>query len=191
MKRNWLSKKKCGKNSTKRKTVVLATLASVIPFFLYLWVMGYTIVVNYTESMTPGLYLMQPLQTLKKGTLVGACVPRQYAKVFLERGYLPPSERCPGGTMPLLKPIAALSGDEIQMSTMVQINGSDVANSRILSHDSKGEPMPRPPTSWHHRLGDDEFFLLSTRVPRSLDSRYFGPVHRNDLIGQATLLFGF
>ena len=35
-------------------------------------------------------------------------------------------------------------------------------------------------------LGEDEFFLLSDRKEHSLDSRIFGPVRRDELIGSVT-----
>lgn len=35
-------------------------------------------------------------------------------------------------------------------------------------------------------LGEDEFFLLGDRQEHSLDSRIFGPVRRDELVGQVT-----
>lgn len=38
-------------------------------------------------------------------------------------------------------------------------------------------------------LGSDEYFLLGDNSPRSLDSRFYGPIKRQDLVGKAIYLF--
>jgi conjugative transfer signal peptidase TraF len=79
----------------------------------------------------------------------------------------------------LLKPIAAGPGDLVDTSGHVlRINGKSIAP--IHRYDSTGQPLPRFPI--HRVLQSDEFFVFSDRVWNSFDSRYFGPVHRRDIV---------
>jgi type IV secretory pathway protease TraF len=98
------------------------------------------------------------------------------AGLLVARGYLAPQT-------PLLKPVAALAGDEVCVAaTGVQINRTWQAP--VATVDTAGRPLP----SWWGcvTLGADEVFLLSTQHAQSLDSRYFGPVPVTRLLGRAT-----
>jgi conjugative transfer signal peptidase TraF len=80
----------------------------------------------------------------------------------------------------LLKPIAAGPGDTVDTTGgAVVINSVVVPHSAMLAHDSQGRAVD----AWRAKrvLGADEFFVLSTRIPNSLDSRYFGPIHRSQI----------
>lgn len=52
--------------------------------------------------------------------------------------------------------------------------------------DRRGRSLPQ----WRdcRRLAVDEVFVLSTRIPNSFDSRYYGPVHRAEILGVYTPL---
>jgi len=84
---------------------------------------------------------------------------------------------CPQGT--ILKPIAAGPGDHIDTTgESLFINAERVAP--IFTRDSEGHPLP----VWrvNRVLESDEFFVLSTRVWNSLDSRYLGPIRRKQIL---------
>ncbi|NIQ54165.1 MAG: signal peptidase I, partial [Gammaproteobacteria bacterium] len=38
-------------------------------------------------------------------------------------------------------------------------------------------------------LGDGEFLLLGDHSAHSLDGRYFGPVHRDDIVGKVVRVY--
>jgi type IV secretory pathway protease TraF len=59
------------------------------------------------------------------------------------------------------------------------ING--VWRAPVLAHDSESRPLPR----WRacRRLDAGEFFVFSNRIPNSFDSRYYGPVRREAIVG--------
>jgi len=84
---------------------------------------------------------------------------------------------CPHGS--ILKPIAAGPGDQIDTTgEFLFVNAERIAP--ILTHDSEGRPLP----VWrvNRVLASDEFFVLSTRVWNSLDSRYLGSIRRKEII---------
>jgi type IV secretory pathway protease TraF len=83
--------------------------------------------------------------------------------------------------------VAAGPGDEVCTVTgRLRIDGRDRAP--IAVRDSFGLTLPR--WSGCRRLGPDELFVFSDRVPNSFDSRYFGPVNRSTVVGVYRPFFG-
>lgn len=155
-----------------------------------LWLGGFSAAINPTESIDPGVYIMRDrvdVETLKHGDIVSACIPAgAMAQVFKARGYVPESARCPSGLSPVIKHLAAQAGDHVAVSNFgVSINGKFQANSKVYSTDSQGNPMGHLPMGWSRVLNQGEFFLMATRIDRSLDSRYYGLIKTMDLQGKA------
>ena len=87
--------------------------------------------------------------------------------------------------MPLLKRVAAADGDIVcALGPWVFVNGDPAATRRHA--DGQGRPLP----SWRgcRTLGGDAVLLLMD-APESFDGRYFGPVPRSSVIGEATPLW--
>ena len=59
----------------------------------------------------------------------------------------------------------------------------------VQATDSLGRPMPT--NTGCYRLQSGEYFLLSTAIKNSFDSRYFGPVVEDGILGVATPLLIF
>lgn len=132
---------------------------------------------NPTPSVPVGLYWRTDAP-FARGDLVVARPPASAADLAATRGILPKA-------MPLLKRVAATTGDEICASgTTISVNGTALAE-RLVA-DSQGRAMP----SWDgcHRLRD-EVFLLLPEVPSSFDGRYFGAIPRASVIGKAIPLW--
>lgn len=132
---------------------------------------------NASESAPVGLYLIRNRPpVLGEFALI---VPSELVAAFIEeRGYLPPET-------PLIKRIAALSGDEIcRDGKAIFINKIHVADTQKT--DSLGRDMPR----WNgcFTLKSGEVFLLNDHE-KSLDGRYFGATKLNDVIGVAVPLW--
>lgn len=124
-------------------------------------------VINPTDSLPRGIY-MKTSSPIAVGAVVEFRTP-QSVRVHLA-----------GQFDYLLKPIVAGPGDIVDTTSgEVIINGAAVASSTLLDHDSHGRAV----SAWREgrTLGADEFFVLSTRVPNSVDSRYFGPIHRSQI----------
>ncbi|AEB58919.1 conjugative transfer signal peptidase TraF [Ectopseudomonas mendocina NK-01] len=95
-----------------------------------------------------------------------------------QRGYLP-------ANVPLLKTVAAMAPQRVCVQgSQVRIDGVVVA--RRLRWDRQGRPLPNWQACRH--LVGDELFLLSSN-PVSFDSRYFGPVSVDAVIGRAQPLW--
>src|SRR5690606_3454677 len=120
-----------------------------------------------------------PANSWAPGDLVLIRLPQEVRSLAAERGYLP-------ANVPLLKTVAAVAPQRVCMQgSQVRIDGGLVA--RRLRRDRRGCAM----ATWQacRRLVGDELFLLSTTKPESFDSRYFGPISTEAVLGQAQPLW--
>jgi conjugative transfer signal peptidase TraF len=137
------------------------------------------LVYNPSESAPRGWYAVTPVRHPAKGEWVLVHLPKGTAQLADDRGYLPMH-------VPILKRISGENGDEVcAVRGGIYINGRFVA--QALNDDSKGRLMPH--WSACRTLKNQELFLLSSYSPFSFDSRYFGPVKRVAVIGQAIPLW--
>lgn len=138
--------------------------------------------VNLTPSYPLGLWRIVPKQSeYRTGDLVFVCPPN--APIFalaLERGYLPRG-LCPGGTGPLIKTIAATSGQIVEIGVSVVIDGRSIASSEVRRWDASGQTLAPAEGG---AVPACHVFLLSD-YSGSFDSRYFGPVPSSGILGLA------
>lgn len=133
--------------------------------------------VNLTHSMPQGLYRITE-DAPQRGDMVTLCLPEDIAAWALERGYIGAGS-CPSGTQPLLKYLAAIPGDRL-----------DVCPDGVRVTPSSGGPAciwPATPLA-RDRFGRELSPALETGVipdgyavalalhPGSFDGRYLGPV---------------
>lgn len=137
------------------------------------------LVYNASDSVPVGWYRISPANSLAPGDLVLVHLPPKAKSLAAQRGYLPAS-------VPLLKTVAAVAPQQVCVrGAQVRVDGQLVA--RRLRWDRQGRALP----AWRgcRRLVGDELFLLSSSNPASFDSRYFGPVSVDAVIGRAQPLW--
>lgn len=145
--------------------MTILVLAAILAVFLPPRFIAY----NASPSVEIGFYVR-----VTEGPEIG-----QFAEFPLPLFFRTVYPHCPifnQADMMILKPIAAGPGDLVDTTgDWLFINDQRMA--RIKTQDTEGRPVP----VWRARrvLGKDEFFMFSSRVPNSLDSRYFGPIHRH------------
>lgn len=146
-----------------------AAFASPLPRLVY----------NPSDSVAVGWYRVAPVarraDALPVGSIVLAWLPAEAAALAAQRGYLP-------ARVPLLKRVGAVAPQWVCMADgIVRIDGVPVA--AALPADHLGRPLHAWPAC--RRLRPGELFLLSTINPASFDSRYFGPIRADDVLGIA------
>ena len=125
---------------------------------------------NRTPSLPTGLYLRCG-QKPRRGDVVAFALPPaawQYAHLRGE-----PTD------ILLIKHVLARGGDFVStLGGELRVNGMRVGS--IASIDSAGRPLPH----WSDArvLSGDELLVGSSHA-RSFDSRYFGPIHANQVLG--------
>ncbi len=137
------------------------------------WLAGLRL--NLTGSLPVGLYLVSRAAPVRQA-IVLTCLPREVAAFARERGYVSSGGACPGGVLPVGKPILALAGDTVTVTpTGLLVNGTPVPNSRPLASDRKGRPLPRLAVG-RYGVAPGQLWVVSSFSPFSFDSRYFGAV---------------
>ncbi len=137
------------------------------------------LVYNPSDSVSVGWYRIKPFHrrpySLPVGSIVLTRLPADAAALAAQRGYLPTH-------IPLLKRVGAIAPQHVCIvQGEIRIDGVPVA--AVLSADRMGRLLP----FWQpcRPLAEGELFLLSVSNPASFDSRYFGPVDADAVIGIA------
>ena len=147
--------------------LVLSPLARSNPFLIW----------NASPSVQVGLYMVERRAPARHEIATLRLSPKA-SRLAEARGYLPSSAW-------LLKPVAAESGDVVcRLGHIIFVNGC--VRARALLHDKAGRLMP----GWNgcSRLRKGQYFVLSKRSD-SFDSRYFGAVDSQHVVGRAELVF--
>jgi conjugative transfer signal peptidase TraF len=166
--------------------VGLAALVLVNVALLGAYALGLRI--NTTASMPQGVYRLRPLASgpVALGTVVAICPSAKVLAVAAPRHYFEPGP-CPGNVEPLLKHVAAVGGDRVDVSDRaIIVNGRPLPNSGRLARDCAGRSLPHA-ADGRYRIASDDVWLYAP-VARSWDSRYFGPQPAADIVGTATPL---
>lgn len=132
---------------------------------------------NTSASVPIGLYLIvsRPVQI---GDYVLVRLSGTMQALAERRSYI-------GANTPLLKRVAASDGDWVcRRGQAVLVSGWQVVIA--LDTDRAGKPLP----AWQgcHQLQHGQVFVLGMH-PESFDSRYFGPIDREQIAGAAIPLF--
>lgn len=159
----------------KRRAVIIAAAAAALAMASLALPERRPLVWNVTSSVPTGLYWIDAKRALRVGDRVAIAPPPELRKLLGERGYLPIG-------MPLLKQVGAAPGQTIcREAGDLTIDGRLAAP--VRTHDRAGRPLP----AWRGCivLRDGEIFVLNPAQPDSFDSRYFGPLRAENVIGRA------
>ena len=154
--------------------VGLAVLAGVA------WMGGFR--VNLTPSEPLGIWRIEPLHwPVAIGDRVFICPPNTaLSRTGLERGYLRRG-LCPGGLAPLIKTVAALPNQRIEVAGWVMIDGEVLDHSVVRDMDGEGRAL----AAFHGGIVPAGHLYLHSDFASSYDSRYFGPIPDSGLLGLA------
>jgi len=165
----------------KRKRWVSA--ASVIALAAFLAgpnLLNGPIILYPASPSLPTVPYLRTFEPVEIGKIVAFIMPDEARRYQIRRGNDVPTNFL------FMKPIAAEPGDQVCNSfSGFFINGKRIAET--VSHDSDGRLLPvwRQCRHLHH----DEYFMLSTHIANSFDSRYFGPVDGTEIAAVYRPLF--
>lgn len=142
------------------------------------------LVINVTDSMPKGIYLKQ-YGNIKRNDIVLVCLDSKSERLGLSRHYILPGMAC-GKSSPLVKEVLAIPEDNVSFNSRgLAINSSFYLLS-ITSYDSENRKLPIFPYGQYHTAG---YWLIGTHASNSWDSRYWGPVKREQIISKLLPLF--
>jgi len=135
---------------------------------------------NHSQSVAPGFYWVID-KPPEKGDYVSFCPTQDsLSQMAYGRGYIR-FGNCPGHYERLLKYVVGVTGDTVEiLGQGVSINQSLQPNSTALPYDGIGRPL-KPFNQKLFVLKPNELWVMTDRSPLSFDSRYFGPIHQNQV----------
>jgi conjugative transfer signal peptidase TraF len=145
--------------------------------------------INMTPSYPRGLWRIEALdRPADVGDRVFICAPdttafeRAFRRGYIRRGL------CVGGLSPLIKTVAAIGGQRIDVAARVSINGRVLGHSNVRRRDSASRPL----TPFAGGVVPAGTLFLHSDFAGSYDSRYFGPIPASGVLGLArpVLTFG-
>ncbi|MBU1213215.1 MAG: conjugative transfer signal peptidase TraF [Alphaproteobacteria bacterium] len=153
-----------------------------IPAMLFAALYGAGLRINWTPSYPLGLWRISPLsRPVHLGDHIFICPPgTETFRQALARGYLRRG-LCPGWLSPLIKTVAALPGQRVDINYSVVIDGSELPDSTLQPLDGSGRAL----TSAAGGIVPPGMVFLHSPYRGSYDSRYFGPVPAAGVLGLA------
>lgn len=133
------------------------------------------------ESMPNGIWVRVADDQIGKGDIVTFC-PNSAQTLKIAGG-----GRCPGGYRRVLKPVVASAGDIVVIDGGgVVVNNHRVPGSTRIDASLGAVSVLPFGTS---EVGEDEVWVISSHHSASLDSRYYGPIHIEQVISAVQPLF--
>ena len=143
---------------------------------------------NLTPSHSLGLWRIVPLdRAATVGDLVFVCPPRNavfeqaVARGYLRRGL------CPDWVGPLIKIVAAGEGQRVAVGRSVAIDGQPLEHSDVRPVDGEGRAL----LPWPGGVVPPGHLYIHSSFAGSYDSRYFGPVPVEGVLGRAVPVLTF
>ena len=138
--------------------------------------------VNLTPSEPLGLWrIVKPDRPILVGDLIFICAPATDAmREARARGYLR-FGLCASQVAPLIKTVVASSGQAIEIQDEVHVDGRTLPHSRVARLDGQGREIG------HYDGGvvPPGTVFVHSQFPGSFDSRYFGPLPMDGILGLA------
>lgn len=142
---------------------------------------------NLTPSEPLGLWRIVTQRPVKAGDLVFICPPPTASFEEARRRRYVRRGLCPGGFAPLIKTVAALPGQHVEIGANVTVDGRPLASSIVRASDGEGRPI----TPFKTGIVPLRNLFLHSSFASSYDSRYFGPVPDTGLLGLARPVLTF
>jgi conjugative transfer signal peptidase TraF len=138
--------------------------------------------VNLTPSEPLGLWrIVEPDRPILVGDLIFICPPATDAmREARARGYLR-FGLCAGHVAPLIKTVVATSGQVIEIHDNVRVAGRPLPHSRVARTDGQGRQM----VHYDGGIVPPGAVFLYSEFRGSFDSRYFGPLPMDGILGLA------
>ncbi|WP_312223674.1 conjugative transfer signal peptidase TraF [Rhizobium rhizoryzae] len=167
-----------------KRLVWFYRISSVSLFTLGLIVLlgGQGFRINLTPSEPLGLWrIVRPDRPILVGDLIFICPPETAAmREARVRGYLR-FGLCAGWVAPLIKTVVATPGQAIEIADDVSVDGRPLPQSLVARLDGQRREM----VHYDGGVVPPGAVFLHSEFPGSFDSRYFGPLPMDGILGLA------
>ena len=162
------------------KPLVIA-LTIIISIFIITSItkhLGYGLTYQVSISMPKGFYLIVPAKHIKRNDVVIFYPPPKIKTFLVQHKWIPNSAI-------MMKHVIGMPGDMVcKKNNALFVNNKYFGP--VLTYYAPHKKLPNEP--FCGKLKKQEYLLLSARIKRSFDCRYFGPVKRQQIIGKVIKL---
>lgn len=138
------------------------------------------LIINISSSLSPGFYI-RATGSIEHGDIISFCLAKPSQTFGLQRGYLMSGQIC-HGSVPLLKEVIAVPGDDVALSmTSIIVNGKVYSAVTDLVDSQNRKLFIFPRGTYLHTSG---YWLFGNNSVKSWDSRYWGPVQSFQIISK-------
>ena len=176
-----------GRDRTDRRRALLKGILE-IPIIL---LVSFALVFGFVRPVVAAPFhiptgSMVPTLMVKDRLLVNKFI---YRFTEPERGDIALFENQQGGNDPLIKRVVGLPGDELELRDgEVYIDG-DPLDEPYLERDPCKPGLPKTCSFGPVNVPKGHYFMMGDNRTNSLDSRFFGPVPEDDVLGEALVRF--
>ena len=164
--------------SLKPLIISLAYLALLFVLVQILRGAGFGFSYQDSISMPEGWYASVPVQKIHRNEIILFQPPAKALPIMLQHHWILPDSQ-------MMKTAQGLPGDFV----CIRNHALWINHHRIAAVESQYKPgHPLPHLSLCRRLDHNEYMMISTHIPNSFDSRYFGPIKRKHILARAIKL---
>lgn len=167
--------------SFNRRLLILAVVIASLGLLLLPQNPQKYFLINQTDSVPIGLYRLVPDRTFKVGDIIAFYPPPTVRSMMIERGYI-------GKETSLMKMVAATAGDHFCIDGSGNFSIMDQHMGTAKIQDSAGRALPA--LRGCYTLGSNEYLVLGFGTG-SFDSRYFGAISPQEILGKAEPIFNW
>jgi conjugative transfer signal peptidase TraF len=144
-------------------------------------------IINVTPSMPIGLWRITkpipPLESLRHKVILFCPPDTEIFRWAKSNGVLTPG-RCPGDYTPLLKEVIGLPGESVEIR-----DGAVLLFDHPLPNSGIDPKLRLTSLTPKQTIPSDSLWVMGTASPASFDSRYFGPISSDSILGLAYPVF--
>lgn len=154
---------------TRRTRWLLIVISILIVYAIIngAFLLGYGLTKQISASMPEGWYVTYPIRFPLKRYQTVLFTPPPWALQYMDKHHWFRAN------MLMMKQVYGVPGDFVCIRHQaVWINGKNIAP--IVPDYAPGKSLPK--LHYCQRLPKDQYFMMSTHIVRSFDSRYIGPI---------------
>tara|TARA_R110002073_G_scaffold39625_6_gene112950 strand:- start:1183 stop:1728 length:546 start_codon:yes stop_codon:yes gene_type:complete len=159
----------------KKPLVLLSLLGLSFALVVFAFAARYTgLQINVSGSMPYWIWRVASSAPVERGRVVSFCPTLEQTQQQANSASWLSKADCLDGVMPVLKSIAAVTGDQVLVSKEgISVNGKLLQRSARHNNALLRSGLV-PEGAYNVEAG--QLWLISTYHPSSLDSRYYGPI---------------
>lgn len=159
---------------TRKWPLILLLFLVVIVIFAK----AFGVIINISPSMKEGIYIKQ-YGKIGRGDIVALCLKNPYKKIGLERSYIAKGKKC-DGTYPLIKKILAVPCDNVTLTNQyLEVNKIKYPYKTFYVDGAGRKLAVYPRGNYYDTKG---YWMIGTHAINSWDSRYWGPINKDQIL---------